>query len=139
MTIAVDRRRLLALSRPGNGALGVRKRSENANGRIEGSWRCVRGKKRERCLRHRSQVRRFNYAVGLYSLLGAVKAIEVVDDDDDDEEVVVPSKTRNSKRRKVESEEPASAPKCPVPHCITRQLASLSHDVRHIFLFIRWL
>ena len=78
----------------------------------------------------------FNYAVGLYSLLGAVEAIEVVDDDDDDE-VVVSSKTRNSKRRKVESEEPASAPKRPAPRRITRQLASLSHDVRRVFL-VSW-
>ena len=81
-------------------------------------------------------MRRFNYAVGLYSLLSAVEAIEVVDDDDD-EEVVIPSKTRNLKCRKVESEEPASAPERPVPRRITRQLASLSHDVCHIFLFIR--
>ena len=58
-------------------------------------------------------------------------------DNDDDDEVVVPSKTCNSKRRKVESEEPASAPKCLAPHRITRQLASSSHDVRRVFLFIR--
>ena len=67
---------------------------------------------------------------------GAVKVIEVVDDDDD-EEVVVPSKMRNSKRRKVESEEPVSAPECPAPRRITRQLASSSHDVHRVFLFIR--
>jgi hypothetical protein len=77
----------------------------------------------------------FNYAVGLYSLLGAVEAIEVFDDDDDDE-VVVPSKTRNSKRRKVESEEPASAPERLAPRRIARQLASSSHDVRRVFLVI---
>ena len=75
----------------------------------------------------------FNYAVGLYSLLGAVEAIELFDDDDDDE-VVVPAKTRNSKRRKVESEEPASAPERPAPRRIARQLASSSHDVRYIFI-----
>ena len=75
----------------------------------------------------------FNYAVGLYSLLGAVEAIEVVDDD----KVVVPSKTRNSKHRKVESEEPVSAPERPAPCRITRQLASSSHDVHHVFLVIR--
>ena len=56
--------------------------------------------------------------------------------DDYDDEVVVPSKTRNSKRRKVESEEPASAPEHPVPRQITRQLASSSHDVRRVFLVI---
>ena len=64
--------------------------------------------------------------------------IEVVNDDDD-EEVVVPSKTRTSKRRKVETEEPASAPEHPAPRQITRQLTSSSHDVRRVFLFIRWL
>ena len=106
------------------------------SGRIEGSRRCARGKRRERRLGRRNRVRRFNYAVGLYSLFGAVEAIEVVDDDDDDE-VVVPSKMRNSKRRKVESEEPVSAPECPAPRCITRQLASSSHDVRCVFLVIR--
>ena len=58
-------------------------------------------------------------------------------DDDDDEEVVVPSKTRNSKHRKVESEEPASVPEHLAPCRITRQLASSSYDVHHVFLFIR--
>ena len=95
----------------------------------------MRGRKWERRLGRRNRVHRFNYAVGLYSLFGAVEAIEVIDNDDDDE-VVVPSKTRNSKRRKVESEEPASAPERPAPHRITRQFASSSHDVRRIFLFI---
>ena len=79
---------------------------------------------------------RFNYAVGLCSFFGAVEAIEVIDDDDDDE-VVVPSKTCNSKRRKVESEEPVSAPERPAPRRITRQLVSSSHDVRRVFLVIR--
>ena len=92
----------------------------------------MRGKRWERRLGHRNWVRHFYYAVGLYSLLGAVEAIEVIDDD----EVVVPSKTHNLKRRKVESEEPASAPERPVPCRITRQLASSSHDVHRIFLFI---
>ena len=64
--------------------------------------------------------------------------IEVVNDDDD-EEVIVPSKMRNSKRRKVESEEPASAPEHPVPHQITRQLTSSSHDVRCVCLFSGWI
>ena len=77
----------------------------------------------------------FNYAVGLYSLFGAVEAIEVIDDDNDDE-VIIPSKTRNSKRRKVESEEPASAPERPAPRRITRQFASSSHDVCRVFLVI---
>ena len=61
--------------------------------------------------------------------------IEVINNDDNDE-VVVPSKTRNSKCRKVELEEPASAPEHPAPHRITRQLASSSHDVRCVFLVI---
>ena len=60
-------------------------------------------------------------------------------DDDDDEEVVIHSKMHNLKHRKVESEEPVSAPERPVPCWVTRQLASSSHDVRHVFLFIRWL
>ena len=80
-------------------------------------------------------MRCFNYAIGLCSFFGAVEAIEVIDDDDDDE-VVVPSKTRNSKRRKVESEEPVSAPERPAPRRIIRQFASSSHDVRRIFLVI---
>jgi hypothetical protein len=57
-------------------------------------------------------------------------------DDNDNEVVAVPSKVRNSKHRKVESEEPVSVPEHPVPCWITRQVVSSSQGVHCIFIFI---